>query len=657
MGKKLRIVLSAVLVAALVLVLGACSKAEEDKVEMGISTGTLKEAAQDSITISGDDGLQQFKTTDETVYDLDGMDALNIDDVVDVEYHSSGDTMTADKVILREHVQKDLTFNGEVVDVTDKSVTVTGKSLTASFTINDETEIKGELSKGDEVALVYMGDLNEYPYASVINVSKEADKVPEKTVVSGTVTEFTEKSMLVAIDSSTSYRFELDKNTSVTGVSKYVRVGDTVKITFEGDVKSSPKASNIDIVKEKSEKTEIRLVNGTIESVAKNYVTLNTGKKVYMIQTGKNTKYTGDKPAKGYKSEIQYTGTLSSGKAQAINIYCVKQTPQPTVYKVTFVDGFGNAIKTVKVEKGKAASAPANPQHKGYKFKGWDKSFNKVTKNMTVTALWEKEAAPKPAPAPTPAPTPSPEPAPSPEPTPTPEPSEQTVTVDAVITEWTSEANPNSFKVKVDDQTELGLNIEDDLDIPSGYLPAVGDKVRVTYMDKSMKLIKMELLEKAKSDDKDKEEDKDKPEEETKPDDQKEETKPEDQSQEETQPEEKQEEAQPEEKQEEPAPAPEPEPEPAPEPEPVIVEPEPDVIISGEGIIEAGDPATNTFTVTINGSSVKLNYDKNSKYATGYFPQKGDKVKIEYNKSKMLLNDIQLIERPEPAAAEAPAEG
>ena len=625
MEKKLRIVFSAVLVAALVLVLGACSK--EDKVEMGISTGTLKEAAQDSITISSDDGLQQFKTTGETVYDLGGMDELNLDDVVDVEYHSSGDTMTADKIILREHVQKDLTFNGQVVDVTDKAVTVTGKSLTVSFTINDETEIKGELSKGDEVALVYMGDLNEYPYASVINVSKEADKVPEKTVVSGTVTEFTEKSMLVAIDSSTSYRFELDKNTSVTGVSKYVRVGDTVKITFEGDVKSSPKASNIDIVKEKSEKTEIRLVNGTIESVAKNYVTLNTGKKVYMIQTGKNTKYTGDKPAKGYKSEIQYTGTLSSGKAQAINIYCVKQAPTPTVYKVTFVDGFGKTLKTVKVEKGKAASAPANPQHSGYKFKGWDKSFNKVTKDMTVTALWEKEA--KPAPAPTPEPEPKPEP----------EPSEQTATVDAVITEWTSEANPNSFKVKADDQTELGLNIEDDLDIPSGYLPAVGDKVRVTYMDKSMKLIKMELLEKAKSDDKDKEEDKDKPEEETKP---------EDQSQEETQPEEKQEEAQPEEKQEEPAPAPEPEPEPAPEP---------DVIISGEGIIEAGDPATNTFTVTINGSSVKLNYDKNSKYATGYFPQKGDKVKIEYNKSKMLLNDIQLIERPEPAAAEAPAEG
>ena len=640
MEKKLRIAFSAVLIAALVLVLGACSK--ENKVEMGISTGTLKEAAQDSITISGDDGLQQFKTTDETVYDLGGMDALNLDDVVDVEYHSSGDNKTADKVILREHVQKDLTFSGQVADVTDKSVTVTGKSLTVSFTINDETEINGELSKGDEVDLVYMGDLNEYPYASVINVSKEADKVPEKTTISGTVTEFTEKSMLVAIDSSTSYRFELDKDTSVTGAAKYVRVGDTVTITFEGDVKSTPKASNIDIVKEKSEKIEIKLVNGTIETVAKNYVTLNTGKQVYIIQTGKNTKYTGDKPAKGYKSEIQYTGTLSSGKAEAINIYCVKQTPQPTVYKVTFVDGFGKTLKTVKVEKGKAAPAPANPQHKGYKFKGWDKSFNKVTKDMTVTALWEKEAKPKPTPTPQPEPEPEPEPEPTPEPEP--EPSEQTATVDAVITEWTSEANPNSFKVKVDDETELVLNIEDDLDIPSGYLPAVDDKVRVTYMEKSMKLIKMELLEKGKSDedqDKDKEEDPDKEEDKGQPED---ETTPEEQPQEETTPEEQpQDETQPEEKQEEPATEPEP-------------EPEPDVIISGEGIIESGDPETNTFTVTINGTSVELNYDKNSKYATGYFPQQGDKVRIEYNKSQMLLNDIQLIERPVPAAEEAPAE-
>jgi hypothetical protein len=149
----------------------------------------------------------------------------------------------------------------------------------------------------------------------------------------------------------------------------------------------------------------------------------------------------------------------------------------------------------------------------------------------------------------------------------------------------------------------------------------------------------MELLEKGKSDedkDKDKEEDKGQPEDETTPEEQpQEETTPEEQPQDETQPEEQ------------------PQEEPAPEPEP---EPEPDVIISGEGIIEAGNPKTNTFTVTINGTSVTLNYDKNSKYATGYFPQQGDKVRIEYNKSQMLLNDIQLIERPVPAAEEAPAE-
>ena len=611
MAKRIKLVISAALVLVMMLVLSACG----GKTETGVATGTLKEATQDAIVLSTDDGLQEFKTSDTTVYDLGGMDELNLDDVVDIDYHASGDTKTADKVILREHIQKDLTFNGQVTDITDKSITVTGKSLTVTFVINEDTEIKGEPSKGDEVALVYMGDLNEYPYASIISVSKEAAKEPEKMTVSGTVTEFTEKSMLVTIDSSKSYRFALDKSTQVTGVAKYVRVGDSVTVYFEGDVKSTPKATRIDIVKEKPEEIEIKLLNGTIDTVAKTYVTLNTGKKVYMVQTDKNTKYSGDKPAKGYKAEIQYTGTLDSGRALATNIYCVKQTPEPTVYKVKFVDGFGNTIKTVKVDKGKAAVAPADPQRKGYKFKGWDKSFNKVTKDMTVTALWTKDA--KPAPAPTPAPEPEPIPDPDPEP------AEQTTVIDAVITQWTSDApgETNFFKVKTDDGVEIGINIEDDLDIPSGYIPEVGDRVRVTYFLKSAKLVKMELLEKAQK------EDPVVPEEETQP-------------EEETTPEEKQEETET-------------------EPEP---ETEPEVIISGEGIIGKGDPEKKTFTVEIEGNTIELKFDENSKAATGYFPQTGDNVRIEYSKSDMLLREIQLLERPEPAAdgsaasEEAPAE-
>ena len=76
-----------------------------------------------------------------------------------------------------------------------------------------------------------------------------------------------------------------------------------------------------------------------------------------------------------------------------------EEPPKPTEYTVTFVDGLTNeTISTVKVEEGKAATAPEAPAHEGYTFKGWDKDFSNVTADLTVTALYEKnEEPPKPA--------------------------------------------------------------------------------------------------------------------------------------------------------------------------------------------------------------------------------------------------------------------
>ena len=62
---------------------------------------------------------------------------------------------------------------------------------------------------------------------------------------------------------------------------------------------------------------------------------------------------------------------------------------------MTFVDGLTKeTIATVKVEESKAATAPAAPEHEGYTFKGWDKAFDNVTENLTVTAIYEKNAEP-----------------------------------------------------------------------------------------------------------------------------------------------------------------------------------------------------------------------------------------------------------------------
>ena len=60
------------------------------------------------------------------------------------------------------------------------------------------------------------------------------------------------------------------------------------------------------------------------------------------------------------------------------------------VYTVTFLDKDGKTIKVEKVEHGKAATAPEAPVVEGYTFIGWDKSFDNVTSDLTVTALYEE---------------------------------------------------------------------------------------------------------------------------------------------------------------------------------------------------------------------------------------------------------------------------
>jgi hypothetical protein len=57
-------------------------------------------------------------------------------------------------------------------------------------------------------------------------------------------------------------------------------------------------------------------------------------------------------------------------------------------YTVTFKDHDGTTLKTESVTHGAAATAPADPARPGYTFTGWDKSFDSVTEDLTVTAQY-----------------------------------------------------------------------------------------------------------------------------------------------------------------------------------------------------------------------------------------------------------------------------
>lgn len=63
----------------------------------------------------------------------------------------------------------------------------------------------------------------------------------------------------------------------------------------------------------------------------------------------------------------------------------------PVTFTVKFVDWNEDVLKTETVRKGSGATAPADPTRDGYVFKGWDKAFDNVTEDMTVTAVYEEK--------------------------------------------------------------------------------------------------------------------------------------------------------------------------------------------------------------------------------------------------------------------------
>ena len=60
-----------------------------------------------------------------------------------------------------------------------------------------------------------------------------------------------------------------------------------------------------------------------------------------------------------------------------------------STHVVTFKDYDGKVLKKETITHGKSATAPASPTRDGYTFAGWDTTFTKVTKDMSVTATYK----------------------------------------------------------------------------------------------------------------------------------------------------------------------------------------------------------------------------------------------------------------------------
>ena len=67
---------------------------------------------------------------------------------------------------------------------------------------------------------------------------------------------------------------------------------------------------------------------------------------------------------------------------------------QIKTYTVTFLGADGTVLKTETVEWGKAATAPEPPEaEEGFVFAGWNRAFDRVAENLTVTATYGKKTS------------------------------------------------------------------------------------------------------------------------------------------------------------------------------------------------------------------------------------------------------------------------
>ena len=75
-----------------------------------------------------------------------------------------------------------------------------------------------------------------------------------------------------------------------------------------------------------------------------------------------------------------------TNESRAFNVY-----DNNTIYNVKFVDFDGTVLSEQEVPTGEAATAPAEtPRRPGYRFMGWDTSYDCITGNTTVTATYRQ---------------------------------------------------------------------------------------------------------------------------------------------------------------------------------------------------------------------------------------------------------------------------
>ena len=216
--------------------------------------------------------------------------------------------------------EADEIFSGEMVDAQNERIVVRGENETMLFATTKGTEYdlqeESELCIGDKIEVDFHKGDDMYIADSVRLTAHEK----KSAVFGGEVTELA-KSYLTVQSESLTIVFNRDDKTKVEGdLSK----GDSVIVTYEGNLSENPQAVSIVVIKENKEKTE-KSLHGTVAEIGEKSAVISVDSAhACRLEITPETTFSGDdtKLKIGDEVFVVYTGTAGENcEAKSIVIW------------------------------------------------------------------------------------------------------------------------------------------------------------------------------------------------------------------------------------------------------------------------------------------------------------------------------------------------
>ena len=391
-------------------------------------------------------------------------------------------------------------FEGKLINANSETVVVKADGDIEIFSTTEETVYElgdeTELTAGDTVIVAY----HEKGKQKLADTVTLVEAVDHTLTMEGELTDLNPTDFVLSSDSLT-VTFDYDARTEIVG--EKLNEGDEVKVTYKGDLSEEPYAIKVEILQEQVDDPHYE-AHGIIADVADATVLLSIdSSEAHRFIYNPETEIVSDdkKMEIGDRAEITFTGDINDKPVatkivvhhqakknknvingtldKAEKTYMELNTGRNT-YKILVNDK--SQFKGAKYKKGAKATVTYTGDLKEEPL-ATDVYCDKTKKKDDPTKPTETKPTKTETKTETETKTDPPEP-----------PKPVTVTVKAYIEEWDTENNNATFKVDGDEENPLKLTIEN-VDIPVGYFPEVGDYVMIEYDKDKLDLLDMQLIE------------------------------------------------------------------------------------------------------------------------------------------------------------------